>query len=241
MKVERGASSSIPGRSCGCLLLTLVCCALIAIGVVLFVPNLPALVLRLAGFAPADRIEEEAPGNEGALDGGMEVSEAVSFHSDAFGQIQLPPSSFRAVAISDSGEAKRIHVAFDADALLSLCRGFSNFCESGGHPVRDAVFSFGADSLVVTGEVYIDIFNSWQEMDMALVPAAGDFFRIHSVKLNGIAWEVPDNAFGAQIQALAAGVNQALRGLSLGYTGLRLDLQRLALDASHLVAVFGGE
>ena len=197
--------------------------------------------MRLAGFAPVGNPVTPPPVSDGDLDSGVDVSAEVTLHSDIYGQIQLPLTSYRAVATTDSSGAPTVNVAFEADALLSLCRGFSSFCESGGHPVRDAVFSFGEGSLIVSGEVYIDIFNSWQKLDMSLVPSTPDFFRIHSVMLNGVAWQVPDNAFGAQIQGLAAEVNDALRGLTLGYSGLRLRLRRLALDEAHLVAVFASD
>ena len=238
MKLERRAKSRRSGRGCGCALLSfaLICLALVSL--ILLAPSLPALLLRFAGFSAAGPSVTAPPSVATPAASGILPSASASFSSDDYGPIHLPTASYHIVAGADSTGSTLIQAAFEVDALRQICLSLSDFCSDAGNPVRKASFAIDGGQLILSGEVFIDIFNAWQPMDLQLTPGENAYFRIQSLMINGVAWQVPDNAFGAQIQALAAEVNLALGGLRMRVDGASYRLERLALDEAHLVAVF---
>ena len=239
MQIERYPSRPKRFRACGCAFIMLGIGAVLAVFIVLAAPALPAIALRIAGFAPADSAPSPAAAAAIPAISEAQAQSSILLSAAGLGQLTLPASpSYSIIAGADDSGADTVQIIIRAEHIRPLCLQYTDFCEAQGHPFRQADIRLGNGSLVIAGEAFVDILNAWQAIELHLSLSPASAIQIDTVSVDGARYRIPDNELGRRIGEAQASANQVLQGLSVQTDGKTYQLADIIITESQLVAAF---
>ena len=239
MQIERYPSRPKRFRTCGCAFIMLGIGAVLAVFIVLAAPALPAIALRVAGFAPAESAPSPAAAAAIPAIRDAQAQPSILLSAAGLGQLTLPASpSYSIISGIDDSGADTVQIIIRAEDIRPLCLQYTDFCEAQGHPFRQADIRLGNGSLVIAGEAFVDILNAWQAIELHLSLSPASAIQIDTVSVNGARYRIPDNELGRRIGEAQTGANQMLPGLSVQTDGKTYQLADIIITESQLVAAF---
>ena len=212
---------------------------LVLVAVVLLSPALPKILLRVAGFEPIRRID--APVTEEAIATLSKAAKGspVTFITQDFGRLDLPPGTDLEVTVGDDALGARVlQITFRDTDMLNLCLQFTGFCEDHGSPIRRAKISAADGLITISGEALLDVINVWQAIDIHVAVDREDLLKIDSISLGGQRYKLPANALGKRIRHIEAAVAHIVKQLQVESNGGLFSFAGFDLSANRLVASF---
>lgn len=239
MQVQRHAKTRRASRTCGIVLIAAGLLILVLVAAVLLSPALPTILLRIIGFEAIR--QRDAPVTAEAIATLANAADAspVSFVTQDFGRLALPPGIDLEVRVGDDALGDRVLqiVLRDSD-LLNLCLQFTRFCGDRGSPIRRAQVSAAGGLVTISGEAFLDLINVWQAIEIHVRTDREDILKVDSVTLGGIRYELPANALGKRIRQIEATIAQVAKQLQVETSSGIFSFAGFDLSDNRLVANF---
>ena len=239
MQIERYTSRQKRFRACGCAFIILGLGAVLAVFVVLAAPALPAIALRIAGFEPIESTRRPATAAAIPAVKAAEARPSILLSAAGFGQLNLPASPNYSIITATDGEgADFVQITIPEENIRTLCLQYTDFCGERGNPFRRATVAMGSGSIVIAGEVFVDLLNTWQAIELHLSLSPANAIQIDSVGIDGTRYRIPANELGQRIREVQADVSQMLQGLSVQAEGRTYQLADIIITEAQLVTAF---
>lgn len=232
------------GCTAGCILALAALLAVTVIGVLLVLPNLPAIVpaigARIAGLesagSTADQFQSSAPLPAVDLQNAQSAS-SVMVTTAQYGNLALDARAFT-LGQSAGGQAVAT-AAYSESQLNELCRARSPICGAGDDRIRNAQIDLRTGGAIVRGEVFIPQLNSWQPVGVVLKTGGNSpRLEVTGVDLNGEFFPLPEGEIGDAARRIESAANDALSQAAATIDGQTLQLSELYADDQRVLAVF---
>ncbi len=212
---------------------------LVLVAAVLLSPALPTIFLRIIGFEAVRRTHAPVTTEAIATLANTADASPVSFVTQDFGRLALPPGIDLELRVGDDALGDRVlQIVLSDSDLLNLCLQFTGFCGDGGRPIRRAQISAGGGLLTISGEAFLDFINVWQAIEIHVRADREDILKVDSVTLGGIRYELPANALGKGIRQIEATIAQVAEQLQVETSSGIFSFAGFDLSDNRLVANF---
>lgn len=239
LQVRRHATKRHGSRTCGIVLIAVGLVSLVLVTIVLLSPALPTILLRVMGFEPIRRTDAPVIEEPIATLANAAKSSPVTFITQDFGRLDLPPGTDLEVIVGDDASGARVlQIAFRDMDMQNLCLQFTGFCGDHGNPIRRAKISAADGLITISGEAYLDVINVWQAIDIHVAVDRDDLLKIDSISLGDLRYKLPANALGKRIRHIEARLAQIVQQLQVESSAGVFSFAGFDLSGNRLVANF---
>ncbi len=238
MRVTRASYSRRTGlntQGCGCGMGIFLAVFVVGVVLVLFLPAVPALGLRIAGFQPVAETEKVLEADD--VDGVKPLSDATTssqFVVTYGGERRIISGVPITIGMNESGR-EQVQVTFNESTIISLCNQYSAFCMSSGNRVRNVTVNFRSGGAILQADVYITQLASWQSVNAVVTISDNTQLGIEGVDVGGVLYEFPDGELGELVRDVEQEANAFLRGATIEVNGDVYRLSSVVIDENSLV------
>ena len=240
MRVTRASYSRRKGlntQGCGCGMGIFLALFVVGVVLVLFLPAVPALGLRIAGFEPV--AETEKVFETGDVDTVIPLVDATAgsqFAVSYAGERRIVSGVPITIGTSEAGQAQ-VQVTFNESNIISLCNQYSAFCTSSGSRVRNVRVDFRSGGAILQADVYITQLASWQSVNAVVTISDDNQLVVEGVDVGGVLYEFPDGELGELVRDIEWQANDFLHGATVEVNGEIYRLSSVVIDDDSLVLV----
>ncbi len=228
------------GCAAGCILALAALLAVVAVAVLIILPNLTTIAARIAGLEPAGITAEQFTGSAPVPT--IEIQNAgipsnVTINAPQVGTVNLEP---RAFTLGQASSGATIATGtYSESQLNTLCRERTPICGAGDGRIRSASIDLRPGGAIVRGEVLIPQLNVWQPVGVVLkTSGASPRLDVTGVDIDGQFFALPEGEIGDAARRIAQAANDALAQATATIEGSTLQLREIHIDDEQVLAVF---
>lgn len=227
-----------PPLMAGCFMVAFGCLACVTISVLLFLPAVPDLALRVAGFQSSGSTEQLFQQNTAApapIQNPAPPPTQAILEFGIYGQANLSSAPFAYDLAIDAvtGEA---HLTIPESSLMTLCQQQTQLCGTGTQQVRNASIDLRPGAAVVNGDFFIPQFSLWQELGIVVQPQNLQL-NVAGVDINGSLYQSYDDHITSLVSNFESQAGQLLNQLALNTGDSRYNLTGIYIDDSALTLI----